>query len=81
MSGLFFLLMWAANSAWAAPSLAVTYFESTGEDPSMDPLKKGIAEMLITDLSVSSAITIVERARLNDILGFESTRHITAFMF
>ena len=49
-------------------ALAVSYFENTSKDKSLDPLSRGLAEMLITDLSTSSLITVVERSRLNDVL-------------
>ncbi len=49
--------------------LAVAYFDNTSGDPTLDPLSRGLAEMLITDLSTSSLITVVERSRLNDVLG------------
>ena len=48
--------------------LAVSYFDNTSKDASLDPLRKGIAEMLITDLSISPDIKLLERERLNDVL-------------
>ena len=49
-------------------AVAVSYFDNTSKDEKLDPLKKGLAEMLITDLSISSEIKMVERERLNDVL-------------
>ena len=69
MSSITVIFLWLIQAATAAPSVAVSYFENTGNDAAMAPLQKGLAEMLITDLSVSKAITIVERSRLNDVLG------------
>ncbi|MDP6945075.1 MAG: CsgG/HfaB family protein, partial [Myxococcota bacterium] len=48
--------------------IAVSYFANTSKKPELEPLKKGIAEMLITDLSVSKDIRLVERSRLNDVM-------------
>ena len=48
--------------------MAVSYFDNTSKAPELEPLKKGLAEMLITDLSVSKEIRLVERSRLNDIM-------------
>jgi len=50
------------------PTLAVSYFDNNSGDASLEPLSRGLADMLITDLSGISALQIVERARLNDIL-------------
>lgn len=49
-------------------AVAVSYFENTSKDAKLEPLKKGLAEMLITDLSISRDIRLVERERLNDVL-------------
>ena len=49
-------------------TLAVSYFENTSKDTALAPLSRGLAEMLITDLSTSSLVTVVERSRLNDVL-------------
>ena len=49
-------------------AVAVSYFDNTSNDSKLDPLKKGLAEMLITDLSISKDLRMVERERLNDVL-------------
>jgi len=59
----------AAALAAEVPTLAISYFDNNSEDPSLDALSRGLADMLITDLSVVESIRIVERARLNEILG------------
>lgn len=48
--------------------LAVSYFENATGDPELAALRKGFAEMLITDLSVSDEVRLVERSRLEAIL-------------
>ncbi|MEQ8275765.1 MAG: CsgG/HfaB family protein [Deltaproteobacteria bacterium] len=58
-----------ANVADAAPtSLAITYFTNNTGDAAFDPLGRGLADMLITDLSHVDTIQVVERQRLNDVL-------------
>ena len=69
-----FLAAWATIAfVFAAPAgantLAVTYFDNHSTIPEYDPLGRGLADMLITDLSVVEGVTVVERARLNELLG------------
>jgi TolB-like protein len=51
-----------------AKRLAIIYFDNSGGDHSMDKLKKGLADMLITDLSNINMLAIVERDKLESIL-------------
>lgn len=48
-------------------SVAVLYFDNQG-NPELEPLKVGLAQMLITDLSAHPEHSIVERARIQDVL-------------
>jgi TolB-like protein len=45
-------------------TLAVLYFRNTTARPELDPLEKGLAVMLITDLAKVKEIRVVERAQL-----------------
>ena len=45
-------------------TVAVLPFKFTGADTSLTPLERGFAELVATDLSRSSQLTVVERARL-----------------
>jgi TolB-like protein len=76
-----FLLMSGllAGDGWAvaAPSaghtalpttLAVLYFDYGGSDASLEALRKGLAQMLISDLSAVDDLRVVERERLQAIL-------------
>ena len=62
-----------SGSAWAkepdlkAERVAVLYFENQG-NPELEPLKVGLAQMLITDLTGEPGIVVVERAKLQAIL-------------
>lgn len=47
--------------------VAVLELANTSSDPGMDSLGKGLQSMLTTDLAQASALTLVERARLQDI--------------
>ena len=51
-----------------AKRLAIIYFDNSGGEPSMDKLKKGLADMLITDLSNVNMLDIVERDKLEALL-------------
>lgn len=54
----------------AAPvPIAVAYFDNTSGKPELEPLRKGLADMLITDLAASSDVVLVERARLEAVLA------------
>lgn len=49
--------------------VAVADFAVAASSPDLAPLGKGLAQMLITDLTVSDSIRLVERARLREVLG------------
>jgi len=65
------LCLFRAEVAVAAeppPTVAVLYFDYTGKDQELEVLRKGLAQMLISDLSATDTIRVVERDRLEDIL-------------
>ncbi len=51
------------------PTVAVLYFDYAGKDEELAVLKKGLAQMLISDLSRNERIQLVERARLESVLA------------
>lgn len=59
------LCLFAQAAVAAGPTLAVGYFDNNSGDPGLDPLSRGLADMLITDLSNVQALTLVEREKLN----------------
>jgi TolB-like protein len=69
-------MLWSATSARAAgepradtrPTVAVLYFDYSGKDEGLVVLRKGLAQMLISDLSGMPAVRIVERDRLQEVL-------------
>ncbi len=59
-----------AASAHAAPmTVAVLYFDNHTSLREYDVLQKGLADMLITDLGQSDQLAIVEREKLDALLG------------
>src|SRR5688572_12008201 len=74
------LSLFASSTALAAkPTVAVLYFDYQGKDEQMGMLRKGLAQMLISDLSGSDRFQIVERDRLQEILEelkLVETKHI-----
>ncbi|MCC6620009.1 MAG: hypothetical protein IT385_02065 [Deltaproteobacteria bacterium] len=50
------------------PTVAILYMDYTGKDEQLVVLKKGLAQMLISDLSTVPTVQIVERDRLQDIM-------------
>src|SRR5262249_7790431 len=65
------LLALLALLAGAAPrpAVAILYFDYAGADADMALLKKGLAQMLISDLSAVDAVQLVERDRLEAVLA------------
>jgi len=64
-----------ALAATAAPAtaetnrrVAVLYFENAG-NPELEMLKLGLSEMLISDLTGRPGVEVIERGRINEILG------------
>ena len=51
-----------------AKRIAIIYFDNSGGEPSLDKLKKGLADMLITDLSNINMLAIVERDKIESVL-------------
>ncbi|MDE3058792.1 MAG: tetratricopeptide repeat protein [Bacteroidota bacterium] len=49
-------------------TVAVLYFNNLGSQHDLDPLQKGLAEMMITDLSKVKSLRVVERLRLEKLM-------------
>lgn len=56
-----------STAAWAGDGLAVLYFDNQGNPP-LEPLKVGLAQMLITDLREIPGVDVVERSRIQEVL-------------
>jgi len=62
-----------------AKRVAILYFDNSGGEASMDKLKKGLADMLITDLSNIRMLNIVERDKLESILKEQKLNNTKEF--
>ena len=49
--------------------IAIAYFDNHTGSADLEPLRKGLADMLITDLGNVAALEIVEREKLNEVLA------------
>lgn len=58
----------AAGEARVKPAVAVIYFDYDGERADLAVLKKGLAQMLISDLSHLETVTMIERLRLQEVI-------------
>jgi TolB-like protein len=58
-----------AADAAPKPTVAILYFDYSGKDDQLALLRKGLAQMMISDLSALDAIQLVERDRLEEILA------------
>ncbi|MCA9517540.1 MAG: hypothetical protein KC635_21515 [Myxococcales bacterium] len=62
-----------------AASVCVLYFDNNTGDPEWEPLKKGLADMVVSDLAGVDGLVVVERSRLEDVLGELDLQHTKAF--
>lgn len=58
----------ASPSTIDRPTVAVLYFDYEGPDPELAALSKGLASMLITDMSANTGFDVVERERLQELI-------------
>jgi TolB-like protein len=49
-------------------TIAVLYFRNMGNKRELDPIQKGLADMIITDLSKVKALSVVERVRMQKMI-------------
>ncbi|MBP6673272.1 MAG: tetratricopeptide repeat protein [Bacteroidetes bacterium] len=49
-------------------TIAILYFENKGKKTELDPLQKGLSEMLVTDLSKVKSLKVLERIRLQELV-------------
>ena len=68
MVRLFPLLLILSISLAETKTVAISYFDNTSGLEQYNPLSKGLADMLITDLSNVKSIQIVEREKLESLL-------------
>lgn len=68
-----------AGSAPARPAVMVLYFDNQTNQPEYDVLKKGLADMMVTDLIASDVVDVVEREKLEAVLGELKLQRTKAF--
>jgi tetratricopeptide (TPR) repeat protein len=67
-----------AGEAGSPRTVAVMPLRFTGADTTLQPLERGFADMLTTDLARSSQLTLVERARMQALLDEMALQKISA---
>jgi TolB-like protein len=77
MLGLMLTTLLTASSA--KPIISVVYFDNLTRDPGYDVMRKGLAEMIITDLVAWDGVTVVERDRLESVLTELALQRSKAF--
>ena len=68
-------LLAAADS----PVVSVMYFDNDSKDPELEFMRKGLTDLLITDLVAWEGVRVVERTRLEDVLkelNFQQTKYV-----
>ena len=69
----------AAGSPDEVPVVSVLYFDNESKDPELEFMRKGLADLLITDLVAWEGVKVVERTRLEDVLkelDFQQTKYV-----
>ena len=59
----------ARTNALDQKTIAILYFDNNSNNPQLDPLKKGLADMLISDLSNLNMLRVVEREKLEEVMA------------
>ena len=73
------LLCAAPGPADARPVVSVLYFDNDSSDAELEFMRKGFADLLITDLVAWDGVALVERNRLEDVLkelNFQQTKYV-----
>ncbi len=61
------------------PVVSVMYFDNDSKDPELEFMRKGLTDLLITDLVAWEGVRVVERTRLEDVLkelDFQQTKYV-----
>ena len=62
------IILFITSLLLGSKTVAVSYFDNTSNLEKFNPLSKGLADMLITDLSNIKSINIVEREKLESLI-------------
>ncbi len=63
------LLACAVGAADARPAVSVLYFDNATGKAEFDVLRKGLADLILTDLVAWDGVRVIEREKLEDVLG------------
>ncbi|MEW6431972.1 MAG: CsgG/HfaB family protein [Myxococcota bacterium] len=69
MTSILLAAVLGATASDAKPVVAVLYFDNNTNQAEFDVLRKGLAEMMVTDLVAWDGVTVVERDRIEAVLG------------
>lgn len=69
MTSLLLAAVLSAAASGGKPVVSVLYFENRTGNADLDVLRKGLSEMMVTDLVAWDGVTVVERERLEAVLG------------
>lgn len=61
------------------PVVSVLYFDNDSRDVDLEAMKKGLTDLIITDLVAWDGVQVVERTRLEDVLkelNFQQTKYV-----
>lgn len=73
------VILAAAPQQGVLPVVSVLYFDNESKDPELEFMRKGLADLLITDLVAWEGVKVVERTRLEDVLkelDFQQTKYV-----
>ncbi|MEW6431973.1 MAG: CsgG/HfaB family protein [Myxococcota bacterium] len=73
------MILLATLAVAEKPSISVMYFDNNTNAPELNVLRKGLAEMMVTDLIAWDGVTVVERDRLETVLGELKLQSTKAF--
>ncbi|MEW5740430.1 MAG: CsgG/HfaB family protein [Myxococcota bacterium] len=73
------LVLLAALAAAEKPVISVMYFENRTTNAELDVARKGIADLMITDLVAWDGVVVVEREKLESVLGELKLQQSKAF--
>ena len=62
-----------------AKRIAILYFDNSSDDKKLNQLKKGLTDMLISDLSKVSMLNVIERTKLEEILKEQKLNNTNSF--
>jgi len=69
----------SAADAPSVPTVAILYFDYQGKTDELGMLRKGLAQMLVSDLAGGPSFAVVERERLEEVLAEQKLSRSASF--